>query len=110
MISINEVEEKLHKEEETLQDLFIKRDKLNEKITKKQEKIKELETMIERHKYSEISMGLQETNISLEELMIALKTGTLDELQNKINHNQPQNQEEENTEEKNHTNYNEYHD
>lgn len=84
MINIKEIEDKLHKEEASLQDMLVKRDKLNKKIETKQGKINELVSIIERHKYSEISKELEGTNISVEELLIALKSGNLNELQNKI--------------------------
>lgn len=75
---------KIQKEKEVLEDLLVKRNKLNEKIKEKEVKIDELNKMLNQRKFSEMTDVLSSKGLSIEELLSAIETGDLLTLQEKL--------------------------
>lgn len=84
MAKIEKIEESKSKEKKHLDELYAKRDELNEKIKVSEKKIESYDMMINQKKFSEVSDVLNATGVSLGEVLEAFKNGNLNSLQEKI--------------------------
>lgn len=84
-MQIEEIKNKLAKEKTELAVLEEKRDKLNQKIKEKTEKISKYESAILENEISELTRNLDESGVSLADLKRAVVNGDFSEIQNRIN-------------------------
>ncbi len=76
--------EKLKKEQDKLSVYKEKREEINKKIKECEEEISKLNEILNQQKFDEATSVLKASGITLEEVLNAVKTGNLNELQGKI--------------------------
>lgn len=81
---MEKIHEKRAKEQEKLNGLLEKKAEIDERIKESENRIKKYTMMINEQKFTEVNDVISSTGLSLEEVMLAIKSGDLLSLQEKI--------------------------
>lgn len=87
-MSSKNLSEKIMAEEQKLKALKSKRDDIDKKIQNIEASLEKYKLMANNTKFIELQNAAEETGVSVEDLLTALQTGSLTELQNRISKQQ----------------------